>query len=511
MGIIKRQGLKSSIVNYLGVLIGVVFFILIFPHIVPKEYLGLISLLQYLMYFFASVSSLGVSNILLRYFSEWEKKEPEKINEFNAFALFVIIIALFIVSILYVTFHFTIIEYYKNQSALFVPYFYVVIPLIVFFTLNQYFENFALVNLRSAVPAFLREVLNRVILIVVVYLFAYKILDEKQFVWSLTLAYAIPLFILLFYAIKILGFKTANPFKYLKNNSSLKSQLLYGGGLFLLGIFSTVYTFLDGIILPAYLGLGALGIYFRPLVLGQMIQVPYRAIGLIASPIIREAFVQNDLKKVKQLNRDISINLLLIGCFLFTLLIANTDNIFLLLPQEFSIAKNVLFIIGLGRLLDMAFGLNSEIISYSNKYKYVVILSGIMMLMTIGLNMLLIPIYGMNGAALAVSISLVVFNILKTILIYKKFHFICFSKHYITLIAITIFVIGILYFIPYIKFLNHHMFFNPILNIAFKSTIGVILFLVPTYMFNISPDFNDFFKLVISGKILKGGHKMENL
>jgi hypothetical protein len=72
-------------------------------------------------------------------------------------------------------------------------------------------------------------------------------------------------------------------------------------------------------------------------------------------------------------------------------------------------------------------------------------------------------------------------------------------------------VIGVLYFIPYVKFLNQHMFLNPILNIAFKSTIGVVLFLIPTYFFKVSTDFNDFFKLVISGKILKGGHKMENL
>lgn len=159
----------------------------------------------------------------------------------------------------------------------------------------------------------------------------------------------------------------------------------------------------------------------------------------------------------------------------------------------------------------MAFGLNSEIINYSKYYKHIIVFSGIMMCMTIGLNILLVPEYGMNGAAFAVSSSLIAFNIMKTLFIYQKFHFHCFSKHYITLIFISAAVLGVLYFIPMIQFLTHHMFFNPFLNIAFKSFIGAVLFLVLAYILKVSPDLNDFIKLVLSGKIFKGGHKMENL
>ena len=50
MGIIKRQSLKSSIVNYAGVLLGVIFFNFIFPHLLSAEHLGMIRLLQSLMF-----------------------------------------------------------------------------------------------------------------------------------------------------------------------------------------------------------------------------------------------------------------------------------------------------------------------------------------------------------------------------------------------------------------------------------------------------------------------------
>jgi O-antigen/teichoic acid export membrane protein len=509
MGIIKRQSLKTSIVNYIGVLIGVVFFNFIFPHLISEEYLGLIGLIQNLTYILVSIPMLGLAHLLLRYFSVWN--DDQKVKQYNGFAFSAMAIALVIFSLLFMSLKLPITEYYKSHSSLFLPYFFLVIPMVVFQAYTQYLELFAMVKLRVAVPAFLREIVVRVLLIGLVYLFAYKLLSEVEFIYGFVAVYGITFLFLLGYSFRILDFKLGNAFQYLKSTKDLSTQLNYGGGMLLLMVCSNVHNFLDGIILPAYLGLGVLGIYMRPLVLGQMIQVPYRAISQISLPIIREAIVNNDLKKVYELNKNIGLNLFLIGCFLFALLISNADNIFNLLPQQYHIAKSVLYIIAAGRLLDMAFGLNSEILNSSKYYHLIIVLSVVMMLMTIGLNILLIPKMGMNGAAIAVSVSLIVFNILKSAIIYSKYKFHCFSLHYLTLIAITLMVVGVLYFVPVLEFIQHHMFINSLLNVMFKGVLGTFLFLIPVYVFRVSPDFNDFVKLVLTGKILKGGHKMEHL
>ncbi|MBU3677111.1 MAG: hypothetical protein FGM54_08040, partial [Chitinophagaceae bacterium] len=269
--------------------------------------------------------------------------------------------------------------------------------------------------------------------------------------------------------------------------------------------------FIDGIILPAYLGLGALGIYMRPLVLGQMIQVPYRAISLISIPVIREAMVANDLEKVNELNKSIGLNLFLIGTFLFAGLCACANPLFAMLPEQYAQGRYVLYIVGFGRLIDMAFGLNSEILNYSNHYKTMLYLTLLMMAITIGLDVLLIPYFGMNGAAMAVSASLIIFNVLKSVWIYKQYRFHCFSLHYITLLVIMLTVIGLMQFIPMISFIEHHRFFNAGLNLVFKGGLSTVLFLIPTYLLNVSPDLNHFMQLVWSGQIFKGGHKMESL
>ncbi len=509
MGIIKRQSLKTSIVNYIGVVIGVIFFNFVFPHILSEEYLGLIGLLQNLMFVLVSIPSLGLGHVLLRYYSIW--KDTPQVEAFHAFAIQVMLLSISVFGIFYWLFHQPITAYYQQQSPLFVPYYYLVIPLVAIFAFIQYFEIYSMLKLRVAVPAFLREIVVRILLILLVFLFVKKYLSESYFVWGIVAVYLLSFIILLTYVLRILQFKAYGASLITRHSKQYKEAFQYGGGMLLLMIATNVHNFLDGIILPAYLGLGALGIYIRPLVLGQMIQVPYRAISMISIPIIREAIVDNNLKKVYELNKQLSINLYLIGTFLFTLLISNADAIFSLLPPQYAVAKNVLYIIALGRLIDMAFGLNSEILNYSKHYKYIIILSVFMMLMTIALNMLLIPRLGMSGAAIAVSASLVIFNILKTLVIYSKYHFHCFSKHYITLSLITLFVLGIMQLIPYIKFLSHHMFMNACINILFKCALSSILFLLPTYWFRVSYDLNHFVKLILTGQIIKGGHKMENL
>lgn len=509
MGIIKRQSLKTSIVNYVGVFIGVIFFNFVFPHLISEQHLGLIGLMQNLTYILVSIPMLGLGHLLLRYYSVWNN--DEKVRQYNGFAFLMMSIGLLVFGLLYIVFKKPIIENYQSQSALFIPYFFLVIPMVVFQAFTNYLELFAMVKLRVAVPAFLREIVLRVLLIGLVYFFAYQLLREAQFIYGFVAVYGITFVILLGYSYRVLGFRLGAPQGYTRNNSELKSQLQYGGGMLLLLVCSNAHNFLDGIILPAYLGLGALGIYMRPLVLGQMIQVPYRAISQISLPIIREAIVQNDLKKVNSLNRTIGLNLFLIGCFLFSLLISNAENIFYLLPAQYHVAKEVLYIIAIGRLMDMAFGLNSEILNSTKYYPYIIGLSVLMMFMTVGLNVFLIPLFGMNGAAIAVSVSLIVFNILKSIVIYQKYGFHCFSKHYISLICITAMVIGILYFIPQITFIQHHMFINSLLNIVFKASLGSLLFLTPVYLLRVSDDLNQFIKLIFSGKIFKGGHKMDHL
>ncbi len=509
MGIIKRQSLKTSLVNYLGVLIGVIFFNFIFPHFIDEEHLGLIGLFQNLSIVLATFPGMGLAYVLLRYAPIW--KDNDILPQFHRFSLIAISLALVAFACFFYFFQSELVSWYAGRSPLFLPYAYLIVPLVAVYTYTQYIELFAMTKMRVAVPAFLREIVTRVLLIFLLYAFAMQWISEKQWIYGLVLVYALSGIILFLYAIKTLQFRIATTSHLLLDKKEKKEILVYAATMMLMLTAGNLHNFIDGIILPAYLGLGALGIYMRPLVLGQMIQVPYRAISLISIPIIREAMVDNDLKKVCDLNKSIGLNLFLIGTFLFTGLVACADPLLSMLPEQYAQGRFVLYIIGLGRLIDMAFGLNSEILNYSNHYRQMLYLTIVMMVLTVGLDIILIPKLGMNGAALAVSISLTIFNVLKSILIYKHYRFHCFSKHYITLGVIMLLVIAIMQQIQLITFIDHHRFMNAGLNVGFKAILSALCFLLPTYFFSISPDLNQFIHLIASGKIFKGGHKMEEL
>lgn len=514
MGIIKRQGLKSSIINYIGVGIGAIFFLLVFPQILDKKYLGFYQLILSATLVFAQLTILGTSNVLFKFFERFKKEN--RIGVFNSFALISIVLGCALFTILYFVFQDVVIAFYEKKSPLFGTYYYILPPLVFMLSISHYLDHFAMMKLRVAVPTFIREIVSRVLIIIVLFFLAFEILNERQFVLFYIASYAIALVGLMFYSIKSLGFELGNPKYYRKKNVDIKSQFRYGYSAMAVNFITTLQNFADAILIPAYLGLSALGIYGRPLILGQMISIPYRSIAYIASPIIMQAWHDNDIAKIENLNKKLSINLLLIGLFLFSLVIVNCDNFFSLLPPSYLQGKNVLYIIAFGRLLDMSFGLNSEILFSSKYYRWIVWFTLITLLVTIGLNMLLIPSIGMEGAALAVTSALILFNILKNIFIYMKFGFHCFSKTYIPLIIIAVVTITITLLLPNIQstVLNnwaHTPVASVFLNVIFKSLITSILFLGPVLLLNLNPDLNDFVRLIVSGKIFKGGHKMEEL
>ena len=515
MGIIKRQSLKSSIANYIGVALGAVFLLVVFPNIISKEFLGFVQLLIGLTLVFAQLVCVGTQNVLYKYFNEW--KDTKRLDNYNALVLKILPIAFIAFGILYLIFKNHIIRIFSKDSEWFINYYWVLLPLIFIQAITYYLEVYSTMRLRVTVPTFLREVFNRLLLIVIIFLLAYNVVSETVFIFLYIFIYLISLFVLAFYAVRFFNFRIGHSKSFFIDNKKIKEQFSYGKSATAITFIGNAHNFVDTIMLPAYLGFGALGIYARPLILGQMIHVPYRSIANISSPIIMEAWANNDVKKIEDLNKKISVNLLLIGLFLFTLVVVNADNFFNLIPPAYSTGKNVLFIIAFGRLVDMSFGLNTEILFSSKYYKWTVYFTVVMVATAILLNIILIPLLDMDGAAIAVAVSLIVFNILKAVFIYKKFHFHSFSKPYISLIFIAALTIGITYFIiPDISSSGLNQFIgSPVasvfLNIIFKSTIALILFIAPVLILNINQDFTDFFKLIISGKILKGGHKMEEL
>lgn len=135
-------------------------------------------------------------------------------------------------------------------------------------------------------------------------------------------------------------------------------------------------------------------------------------------------------------------------------------------------------------LFNMATGFSTEIISYSNYYKFNIVAVFILVFINVALNFYVLTQtnFGIVGVSVATLISLVIFNVAKLLFIYKKMKIIPFDKNYGKLILIMIAILLAVKFLP--KFNSNW------LEIILKIGFILILSIGITYKLKLMPTLN---------------------
>ena len=186
------------------------------------------------------------------------------------------------------------------------------------------------------------------------------------------------------------------------------------------------------------LGTHATGVYATAFYMAVVIEVPRRLVTQISAPLLAQHLEAGKSLQVSELYAKSSLNLFIIGFLFFIGLWANLDNIYFYIPNRsiYEAGKWVVVIIGLGKLIDMSFGLNGEIIILSKYYRINIVLTGFLAMITIIANWILIPIYGFNGAAIGTTLSLILFNLVKFLFVKSKFQMQPFRVNHFKLLVI---------------------------------------------------------------------------
>ena len=126
----------------------------------------------------------------------------------------------------------------------------------------------------------------------------------------------------------------------------------------------------------------------------------------------------------------------------------------------------------------------------SKYFKFNVITILILATLSIILNYLLIPNFGMIGAAYASLISILIFNLIKLIFIKIKMKILPFSNKTIIVIFMGLLTYFLSIYIPNLE--------NSLINILLKSTLISIFYIILIYKFKISPELNKILNRIIS-------------
>jgi O-antigen/teichoic acid export membrane protein len=182
------------------------------------------------------------------------------------------------------------------------------------------------------------------------------------------------------------------------------------------------------------------------------------------------------LYKKSAINLQVFGGLIMLGIFL------NINELYRLIPPEYSGGILVVFLIGLSKFSDLILGNNNAIILNTKYYRAVLLFGLLLVFMMIGLNMVLIPLYGIAGAAWATLISIVVYNAIKLLFVIKKMDLYPFTNNTLKSMGIIAVVFVAFYFWDFD--------FHPILNIALKSVLITLVYGYINYHFRISVEIN---------------------
>jgi O-antigen/teichoic acid export membrane protein len=197
---------------------------------------------------------------------------------------------------------------------------------------------------------------------------------------------------------------------------------------------------------------------------------------------VADAWRHDDQKRIQQLYSRTSLNQLIIGGFLFMMLWVNIDLLLSFLPTVYQQARWVIFIIGTGKLFDMATGINGEIISVSKHVKVGLITNLFLIAITTVANYLLIPVYGMYGAAAATALSMLVYNVIRMAFLYYEYRLQPFTVNTIKSIALLLICFGVYYVLPSTG--------NIWIRGIYQSVVLSAVFITPLLIFKISPEIN---------------------
>jgi O-antigen/teichoic acid export membrane protein len=491
MGIVRRQGIQSFALIFIGFVIGAVNILVLFPRFFSQEEFGLSRVILDAQLLLASLCTFGSVPIINKFYPFYESYTKKDENDLPFLSALICTIGFILLVIAGYIFDGWIIRKMGGKSTLFNKenYFFL-FPATFFWLLFIWLEAFAWGLKKTVTPNFLKETLVRLLTTVLIVLFAFHHISFHLFMWLFSLLYAIPCVILIVMLVRSKTWKFN--FRISALTRRLKPILLkFMYPAFAAGSLNLLARTADTFLLTGYNGLTDAAIFTVANYVVTTMDMPFRSIVAISTPILAESWKNKNIANIYHIYSRSTITLLLAGILLFGIIWLNLHNLEAFLPEKYKIASGLIFVMSISKLIDLGTGLNGHVLAYSN-YRLVEFYTNLFFtIVAIPLNAILIKNYGLMGAAVGSMISLTLYNLVRFVYVWYRFKLQPFTHKNLLLIGAGIISITAIYFIPHIN----NLYIDTIMRtICFSG-----LFMGLCIALRISPDINH----VVWGNIVK--------
>ena len=419
------------------------------------------------------ILAFGVPNSLVKFYSSFGKEEQQ-----DGFLTMMLLLPLFLIIPI------AILSYFANDliGSLLSKENPVVRDYVwhIFLTgmAMAYFEVFyawARIRMKSVFGNFMKEIFCRLGQSILLILLWLKFIDIEFFINALVGFYLLRTLIM-----KIYAYRLRMPKLKFNLPENWLEIVKYSALIILGGSTAIVLMEVDKVMLNNYLKLENVAYYAVAGFIASTIAVPSRAMHQITYPLTAAYLNAKDKLALKGLYQKSSLTLFIISGLLFLLIILNLEDLYTLLPKGYTGGFMIVFWIGLAKVYDSLLGNNNSILYNSDYYRSILFFGVLLAVMAVGLNLWLIPTYGLQGAAIASFSAFFIYNSLKIYYVKTKFHISPFTNETAKVFALLI-ILGVLFY-------SFQFSFHPILNIILKSVLITAMYIGVLYRYKISED-----------------------
>jgi O-antigen/teichoic acid export membrane protein len=458
-----KQAFFFTIINYVGILIGIVSTLFIYPK--NKEMLGIFRYVESLSQIIFPIMLLGASQALIKFGPKLDNRQEKKL--FNYSVVSIVVISLFLLTSIGLLSFFPIFKGFK--------YIYLAFPIAFSLALIDLFKKQATIIQKIAVPTFFDNIVPKLALplVFILVLNNYFSVDNSLVFYCISYGLiAILIACYLFYF-----FKPAFNFNFKSLFTEISKTELYRFSLYAFaGSLGSVFAFrIDAIMIPKFLSMEDNGTFSIGVTLASALAVPATGIFILYAPLISNYIKDNAIAELDSKYKEISKLLFFIGALLYSCIFLGIENLFMLLPTHENLMASVpvILILGFNVLVNMGTGFNGEIITYSKYFRFNLVAIALLIVLNIALNLFFIKVMhlGIEGVAIASLIAMLLFNVSKLLFIYQKFNILPFDKSYLKLILVFLIVLLTTYYLPIIE----NNLFNLIYKIGLCLTLNLFL------------------------------------
>ena len=405
---IIKKGLGSIFIRIGSIVLGIISSVLIARFLGPSNF----GIYNYVLSFIILVNvpaQLGLPQFIVRQVSQFRaQKDWQRIRGIFIWGSKTILtFSIIVLSIFALTIFYTHDSYNVEMAATF-KYGLFLIPLLAFIA----FLQAVLRGLKYTLIGQLPEMIIRrfVFVLVVVFLILYQmdyILSPSVTMLIQTVATISALLITILFLIRYVPQEVKTCTAVLENRNWLKGLIPF----FFIGGMQVINNNSDIVMLGLLRSSTEVGYYKVAVQISTLVTLPLQAINLVAAPRFAELWIKQDKKKLQELATTSARSVAVFSIPLIIIFVSLGGLIIKLMFGEIYMKSlSQLHILLFGQTITVFMGLVGRLLNMTGYEKKAAFGLTVAALTNILLNLILIPLFGANGAAVASSVSYLIWN-----------------------------------------------------------------------------------------------------